>query len=52
VLKKTVEVCANCGKLSNGEKEDFLCSACGSNVCVVLPIAMFRQMVKAGLAKE
>ena len=51
-LKNTVEICANCGKVSKEESDDFVCSACGSNVCVVLPIAMFRQMVKAGLAKE
>lgn len=52
MLKKTVDVCANCGKLSHEGREDFVCAACGANVCVVLPIAMFRQMVKAGLAKE
>jgi DNA-directed RNA polymerase subunit RPC12/RpoP len=47
-----VEICANCGKVSYEESDDFTCSVCGSKVCVVLPIAMFRQMVKAGLAKE
>lgn len=52
MLKKAVDVCANCGKLSHEGNEDFVCSACGANVCVVLPMAMFRQMVKAGMAKE
>ncbi len=47
-----MDVCANCGKVSHEDKKDFLCGTCGSNVCVVLPMAMFRQMVKAGLAKE
>jgi rRNA maturation protein Nop10 len=32
--------------------EDFLCPECGSNVSVVVPIAMFRQMVKSGVARE
>lgn len=47
-----MEICANCGKVSHEESDDFVCSVCGSIVCVVLPIAMFKQMVKAGLAKE
>ncbi|HSB47472.1 MAG TPA: hypothetical protein VLD37_05640 [Candidatus Bilamarchaeum sp.] len=51
-LKNTVEICANCGKISREQKEDFLCPECGCNVSVVVPIAMFRQMVKAGTAKE
>jgi len=50
-LKNTVEICANCGKISKDQKEGFLCE-CGSNVSVVVPIAMFRQMVKMGTAKE
>jgi len=50
--KNSVEICANCGKISREHKEDFLCRECGANVSVVLPIAMFRQMVKNGLAKE
>jgi DNA-directed RNA polymerase subunit RPC12/RpoP len=51
-LKNTVEICANCGKISKEQKEDFLCSDCGSHVSVVVPVAMFRQMVKQGLARE
>ena len=51
-LKNTVEICANCGKISKVHKEDFLCEACGAHVSVVIPIAMFKQMVKAGAAKE
>jgi hypothetical protein len=51
-MKNTVEICANCGKISKVQKEDFLCEACGANVSVVVPIAMFKQMVKAGAAKE
>ncbi len=47
-----VEICANCGKIAREHKEDFLCSNCGANVSVMVPIAMFRQMVKAGVAKE
>ncbi|NYZ74279.1 hypothetical protein H0O00_03990 [Candidatus Micrarchaeota archaeon] len=52
LLKNAVEICANCGKISREHKEDFLCDACGANVSVVIPIAMFKQMVKAGAAKE
>lgn len=53
ILKKnTVEICANCGKISDEVKEDFLCKACGSHVAVVVPLAMFKQMVKSGMAKE
>jgi predicted RNA-binding Zn-ribbon protein involved in translation (DUF1610 family) len=52
ILKNTVEICANCGKISKEHKEDFLCAECGANVSVVVPIAMFRQMVKMGTAKE
>ena len=51
-MRKTVEICANCGRVSKEESESFHCDACGSDVCVVLPYAMFKQMVKAGLAKE
>jgi len=51
-LKNTVEICANCGKISKVHREDFLCPDCGANVSVVVPIAMFHQMVKSGLAKE
>ena len=50
-MKNTVEICANCGKISKDQKEEFLCE-CGSNVSVVVPINMFRQMVKMGTAKE
>lgn len=50
-LRKTVEICANCGKISKEQKEDFLCE-CGSNVSVVVPLAMFKLMVKEGTAKE
>lgn len=52
ILKNTVEICANCGKISKDSKEDFVCIECGSNVSVVIPIKMFRQMVEAGAAKE
>jgi DNA-directed RNA polymerase subunit RPC12/RpoP len=51
-MKNTVEICANCGKIAKEHKEDFRCEACGANVSVVVPAAMFRQMVKSGLAKE
>ncbi|MFN7990720.1 MAG: hypothetical protein U0R44_01035 [Candidatus Micrarchaeia archaeon] len=51
-LKNTVEICANCGKISKEHAEDFLCSECGSNVSVVIPIKMFKQMVESGAAKE
>jgi len=51
-LKNAVEICANCGKISKEHSEDFLCKECGSNVSVVVPIAMFKQMVKGGMAKE
>ena len=50
--KRTVEVCANCGKLSNEPSDSFLCPLCKSHVCVVIPYPIFQQMVKAGLAKE
>jgi len=49
---KTVEVCANCGKVAKEATDSFICSSCGSHVCVVLPYAIFQQMVKSGLAKE
>jgi Zn finger protein HypA/HybF involved in hydrogenase expression len=52
LLKNAVEICANCGKISKEHKEDFLCAECGSDVAVVVPIAIFKQMVKAGAAKE
>ncbi len=52
ILKNTVEICANCGKISKEHKEDFLCPECGSNVSVVVPLKMFKQMVEAGAAKE
>lgn len=51
-LKNTVEICANCGKISKEHKEDFLCPECGSNVSVVVPLKMFKQMVDSGAAKE
>lgn len=51
-LKNMVEICANCGKISREQKDDFLCPECGSNVAVMVPLAMFKQMVKAGVAKE
>ncbi len=51
-LKNTVEICANCGKISKEHSEDFLCRECGSNVSVVVPIRMFKQMVETGAAKE
>jgi hypothetical protein len=51
-LKNTVEICANCGKISKERKEDFLCAGCGCHVSVVVPMALFRQMVKSGAAKE
>ncbi|MBD3210771.1 hypothetical protein GF318_05300 [Candidatus Micrarchaeota archaeon] len=50
-MSKTVEICANCGKVAKGSKEKFKCE-CGSNVCVVVPISIFREMVKSGAAKE
>ena len=51
-LKNAVEICANCGKIAKRHMEDFLCPECGSNVSVVVPIQMFKQMVKSGAAKE
>ena len=51
-LKNKVEICANCGKISKEHKEEFLCPECGSHVAVVVPLSMFRQMVKSGAAKE
>lgn len=51
-LKNMVEVCANCGKISREHREDFVCPACGANVSVMVPMAMFKQLVKAGVAKE
>jgi rRNA maturation endonuclease Nob1 len=51
-LKNTVEICANCGRIAKEHKEDFLCPSCGANVSVVVPVAIFREMVKAGVAKE
>jgi len=50
-MKNTVEICANCGKISKHEKEEFLCE-CGSHVSVVIPRKMFEQMVKQGIAKQ
>ena len=47
-----VEICANCGKISKEEKEDFLCPACGSNVSVMIPVKMFKEMVEEGATKE
>jgi len=47
-----VEICANCGKISKEEMESFLCSACGSNVSVMIPVKMFKEMVEGGSAKE
>lgn len=51
-LKNMVEICANCGKIAVQHGEDFVCSVCGANVSVVIPLQMFKQMVKAGVAKE
>lgn len=51
-MKNAVEICANCGKVSKEHKEDFLCPDCGSNVAVVVPLSLFKQMVKSGVAKE
>ncbi|MEW6748898.1 MAG: hypothetical protein AB1295_04290 [Candidatus Micrarchaeota archaeon] len=51
-MKNTVEICANCGKISKDIKDSFHCPDCGSDVSVVVPAAMFKQMVKDGLAKE
>jgi DNA-directed RNA polymerase subunit RPC12/RpoP len=47
-----VEICANCGKIAKDHKEEFLCSECNAHVSVMIPLAMFKQMVKAGAAKE
>ena len=52
MLKNTVEICANCGKVSRTTNERFHCPVCGSDVSVVVPAAMFKQMVKDGLARE
>jgi DNA-directed RNA polymerase subunit RPC12/RpoP len=46
-----VEICANCGKISKEHGEEFLCE-CGSHVSVMVPLRMFQQMAKQGLAKE
>lgn len=51
-MKNSVEICANCGKVSRSTKEGFLCPECGSHVSVVIPISMFKQMVEQGLAKR
>jgi hypothetical protein len=50
-VAKTVEICANCGKIAKNTKEEFHCE-CGCNVCVVVPLSMFEQMVKNGTAKK
>ena len=51
-MKKSVEICANCGKLGKEDSDSFVCPDCGCDVCVVLPIQMFHHLVKAGKAKE
>lgn len=50
-LKNVVEVCANCGKLSKST-ENFICVACGCEVCVVLPIKMAERLIKKQQAKQ
>lgn len=50
-MKRSVEICANCGKIAKNTKEEFKCE-CGSNVCIVVPIEIFKQMVEDGIAKE
>lgn len=51
-LKNVVEICANCGKIRRDPKKAFVCPVCKCEVCVVVPYAMFKQMVDAGVAKE
>ncbi len=48
---RSVEICVNCGKIAKNPGEDFHCVECGSNVAVVVPIAMFKQLVRSGAAK-
>jgi hypothetical protein len=50
-VAKSVEICANCGKIAKNSKEEFHCE-CGSHVCVVVPLNIFKQMVETGVAKE
>jgi DNA-directed RNA polymerase subunit RPC12/RpoP len=52
LLKNVVEICANCGKIRRKPKEAFKCTECGSDVCIVVPYPMFKQMVETGAAKE
>ena len=52
LVKNTVEICANCGKIYKGDSETFNCIACGSEVSVVVPLKMFKDMVKIGAVKE
>jgi hypothetical protein len=51
-MKNVVEICANCGKIRRMANEKFLCPECKCDVCVVVPYAMFKQMVEAGTARE
>lgn len=51
-MPKTVEICANCGKLSKSPTDSFLCSSCGSEIAVVIPYNTFLQMIKSGYARE
>lgn len=51
-MKNVVEICANCGKIRRKPKEKFVCPECDCEVCVVVPLAMFKQMVDSGAAKE
>ncbi len=51
-MAKTVEICANCGKLSSKDSDSFLCGSCGSEIAVVIPYPTFLQMVKSGYARE
>ena len=51
-LKNVVEICANCGKVGHNTKEAFKCSKCGSDVCIVVPYTVFKDMVESGAAKE
>ncbi len=50
-----MDICANCGKVADSsdyKNNEFVCSKCGCDVCVVLPKEVFEKLVKAGLAKK
>lgn len=50
-----MDICAVCGKVANSSDykgNEFVCSKCGCDVCVVLPRAVFEKLVKAGLTKK